>query len=399
MPIPETDELRTLQQKAYGRSGGLTDAEAARLRELERPSSSGEQHPSAARGSEVGEGSPIVERGVEAGEENLVVERGSEATETKRAPVPRRRLTDESSPGSDSPAVPSIAEDLAWRAALRRHWKAASAASALLALIGLGAGWALFAPRVHDAVQLTDAEVQRKLELDEKSSFDEGTLRAVARDADALVWFGTKDDGAQLCLVLDVADQSQMGCTRADEINSAFGLTATVTLPPEDDAPDGDFGASINAYAMMSTAGEPMVNIQRWDNDSSVLDQFEGEERARAQELLDEGYLAGVTLVGYVREQPAWIANRFTETGENERCLIVDSLGAVVCALESATLEDGLTIVSEDEDGLSLHVSAQFTTWGFPYLTVTESARASTTVIDTETGDPIEVTTPTDPGG
>ena len=137
-----------------------------------------------------------------------------------------------------------------------------------------------------------------------------------------------------------------------------------------------------------------MVAIQRWDNDASMLDQFEGDERTRAQALIDEGYLAGVSLVGYVREQPAWIAYRFTDSDQNERCLIVDALGATACGLDSDTLQDGLTLTAEVENG-RIEVSAQFTNWGTPYLTITENAGgASTIVIDTETGDPIEVTDP-----
>ncbi|MFK4853192.1 hypothetical protein ACI3KT_16255 [Microbacterium sp. ZW T6_19] len=404
-PIPEPDELRALQHKAYGRGGGLTDAEAARLRELEQPEPPRVDSPDAHSRPDPRSST----------DELPAVERGSEATEAKHVLISRPQGTDVSSRLFDSTAARSTTdareaaeepsestsrgarpttEELSWRPTLRRHWKAVAAASALLLIFGLGAGWALFAPRVRDAVALTEDEVQHKLELDEKYEFDEGTLRAVARDDDALVWFGTQSDGDQNCLVLEAAGQSQIGCARADDVNLAYGLNATISLPPEEDAAEGDFGASINAYGMLSTAGEPMVAIQRWDNDASMLDQFEGDERTRAQALIDEGYLAGVSLVGYVREQPAWIAYRFTDSDQNERCLIVDALGATACGLDSDTLQDGLTLTAEDENG-RIEVSAQFTNWGTPYLTITENAGgASTIVIDTETGDPIEVTDP-----
>jgi hypothetical protein len=291
------------------------------------------------------------------------------------------------------PAASPVAAS-SWRQDLRRHGKAVAAASALLLLVGIGTGWALFAPRVRDAVALTAEEAQHKLELDEDYDFDEGTLRAVVRDDDALVWFGTQSDGEQSCLVLDAAEQTQVGCSPTDGINTVYGMNATITLPPDEDAAEGDFGTSINAYGMLSSTGEPMVAIQRWDQDASVLDQFEGDERTRAQELIDEGFEAGLSLAGYVRGEPAWIAYRFTDSSENERCLIVDALDGIVCGSESDTLKDGLTITG-DGDGGRIDVSAGFTNWGQPYLTVTENpGGASTTVIDTETGDPIEVTDP-----
>ena len=401
--LPEPDELRALQRKAYGRGGGLTDAEAARLRELEAV----DQPPEPQVVARESEQPPVAPRGGTAAERRA--ERAERVEETKRVIRPRPQGADSSAPLFDSPAARSTTEaapdgshpeELApaaassWRHDLRQHWKAAAAASALLLLIGVGAGWALFAPRVRDAVPLTAEEAQHKVELDAKYEFDEGTLRAVAREEDALVWFGTQGDGDQNCLVLEAAGQSQVGCARADDADAAYGLSATISLPPDDDAPEGDLGTSINAYGMLSTAGEPMITIQRWDQDSSILDQFEGDDRTRAQALIDEGFEAGLSLVGYVRDQPAWIAYRFTDSSENERCLIVDALDATACGVESDTLQDGLTITAEDESG-RIEVSAQFTNWGTPYLTITENAgAASTIVIDTETGDPIEVTDP-----
>lgn len=382
MPDPDGDELRELQQKAYGRSGGLTDAEAARLRELE---------------SQVGPAEPAVTVvPLEAAAPALAGEQGA-------SPVPEGSAgsADGSEDAPRSAAGGSGMPDSTWRMALRRHWAIVAAASALLLIVGLATGWALFAPRVRDAVALTDAEVQRKLELDEENTFDEGTLRAVARDDDALVWFGTKDDGKQKCIVLDVAELSQTGCTQPDRLDM-FGLSATVSLPPEDDAPEGDFGTSISAYAMMSTSDEPMVSIQRWNSDTSVLDQFDQEDRPRAEELItDEEFSAGLSLVGYVQDQPVWIGDRLSDSASNEKCLIVDALDVMACDDDVTVLEDGLSVGAKDHTGSAVQIKVQFTNWGNPYLTITENVGdASTTVIDTETGDPIEVTTPqTDPDG
>jgi hypothetical protein len=404
---PEPDELRDLQRKAYGRHGGLTDAEATRLRELEdaaapdTPSPVPERPSSGPARSEIAEShdphDPVPER-----PSSRSARSGTEAQqrdEGPRDPVaegPSSHSARSGTAGQDAQET----TDSSWRATLRRHWKAAAAASALLLVVGIGAGWALFAPRVHDAVALSDDEVQRRLELDETESFDEGTLHAVARDEDALVWFGTKDGGEQYCIVLDVDGQSQTGCSSPDQLDF-WGLNASVSLPPEDENDPNDYGGAINAYAMMSTTGEPMVALQRWDYDSSMLDQFDDEERERAEALIEEGFQMGPSLVGYVRDQPVWVADRFTDSGGVEKCLVVDAFEATGCDEDSAALEDGLNVGYEGTDGRRVLVSVQFTRWGTPYLTVTEDVGgASSAVIDTETGDPIEVTTPqTDPDG
>lgn len=413
MPVPETDELRSLQQKAYGRDGGLTEAEAARLRELEHPAPTVRTE-APAQLMEPAEGTPSDDRGplrVADGRPRQASE-----TVTGRGLSPERAETDVS-PGPDRPTDRAEASALGhgptdadeqpdgsasgWRAVLRGHWKAAATASALLLAVGLGAGWVLFAPHVRDAVQLTEAEVQRKFELGQDNEFDEGTLRAVARDDDALVWFGTQDDGQQSCIVLDVAGQSQMGCSRQDEIDF-LGLSATVSLPPEDGAPEDDYGSAVSAYAMFSTTGEPLVSIQRWDNDSSMLDQFDETERPRAEALVkDERFQISLSLIGYLRDQPVWLGDRLSDSGSSEKCLVADALGVMACGDDVTVLDEGLSVGGQDDSGRAVQIVVQFTNWGSPYLTITENVGdASTTVIDTETGDPIEVTTPqTDPDG
>lgn len=406
MPDPETDELRALQQKAYGRGGGLTDAEAARLRELEADAA--------------GRGTPLVGHRDEATGSAHQVPAEAEQTDTSSArsdsppasatPAARGAEVDEDHrsaiPGAGG-AAPADAKGgapaagAAWRTVLRGNWKAAATASALLLAVGLGAGWVLFAPHVRDAVQLTEAEVQRKFELGQDNEFDEGTLRAIARDDDALVWFGTQDDGEQSCIVLDVAGQSQMGCSKQDEIDF-LGLSATVSLPPEDGAPEDDYGSAVSAYAMFSTTGEPLVSIQRWDNDSSMLDQFDEAERPRAEALVkDERFQISLSLVGYLRDQPVWLGDRLSNSGSSEKCLVADALGVMACGDDVTVLDEGLSVGGQDDSGRAVQVVVQFTNWGSPYLTITENVGdASTTVIDTETGDPIEVTTPqTDPDG
>ncbi|MFT4157272.1 MAG: hypothetical protein QM630_05000 [Microbacterium sp.] len=336
----EIAELRALQQKAYGRDGGLTDAEAARLRELEEAALAPVAGDASSRAA-------VPERGALGPASRFLSEERSD--ETKGAQESR----------SDTKGA-------------HGSWGLA-AASVLLLVIGIGVGWALFAPRSHEAVVLTDDEAQRKLELEESGAFDEGTLRAVARDDDALVWFGAMDDGAQYCIVLDVDGQSQTGCSEPDQVDM-LGLNVSLVLPPEDDSDPNDYGSGVNAYAAMSTTGEPMVAVLRWDYNSSALLQFDGEERERAQALIDEdGFQLAPTLIGYVHDQPVWLADRFTDSGSIETCVVVDAYEATVCAEESEARERGLHVVAIDTDAGSVDVSVEFTNGQMPYLVVTES--------------------------
>lgn len=376
--MPDLDtaaELRSLQAKAYGRDGGLTHAEAARLRELETPPSL--PVPAAPEESEEPR---AIEPTVPEQKESGSTADPTDAEHPSSEPVHARE--DDHAPDS-------------WRTALRHHWRIVAVASAVLLAIGMGTGWALFTPRVRDAVPLSQEEVERKIALDEKHHFDEGTLRAVARDDDALVWFGEKDDGAQNCIVLDAAGQSQIGCANPEDMSVYYGLTATVSLPPDEDAPLGGLGSSVNAFAMLSSEGEPMVSIQRWDHDASMLEQYDEAIRPRAEALMtEEGFRLGLTLVGYFRGEPVWSADREGESGQIDRCLLVDALDAVECLPDTDALRAGLGVSTVDRDGRAMHVGVQFSKWGQPYMTVTGETTVLSFEVDVDSGDPIEVTSP-----
>ncbi|MFF5625624.1 hypothetical protein ACFY5A_09680 [Microbacterium sp. NPDC012755] len=392
------EERRALQRKAYGREASLTDAEARRLHELEhalresaRPEAAAPAAERSARtavrdtgpvdgvrldGMRAGEVQPPVTRGV-VDEENAAAAPVADETETESA-------ADEAAPGI-------------WRT-LRSHGKPVAAASAVLLAIGLGAGWALFSPRASD-IPLSAEEVERKLELYTAQKFDDGSLRAVARDGDALVWFATKSaPESQSCLTLDVGEQSSINCVTDDEF-ATFPLNASISVPSDEGGSMG--GSSVNATGMLTTAGEVMVAINRWDYDDSMLSQFEGEEKVRAQALIDEGYQPGMSLIGHFRGESVWVADRFTDTGSMERCLIVDVVDASKCAApDNSGKQAPIRLSSGDADDSPWSLTVEFTGWGMPYLTITEGPTGgSLVVIDTESGDPIEVQAPVDPAG
>ncbi|KJQ55050.1 hypothetical protein [Microbacterium sp. SA39] len=379
-------ELRALQRRAYGPGGGLTDAEARRLRELERA-----HRPVAST-------SAAREQPLPADEDPAGVDReqvppsaaAREASETRETP-------ETSHPGRFA------------RLTRARRGGIVAAASALLLVIGAGAGWAIFGQR-PEIVSLTADQQERQLALEEEGAFDDGSLEAVAEEEDALVWYATRDDGAQACLVIDIAQASAESCQDADDLER-FGLSASVMVPPNagSDAESGVApGSSVNATMILSTEGEPMVSIQRWTSDLAMISQFQGTERDRAAELVENGFNAGLLLVGDFLSEPVWLGTRFVEGGGFvEYCMIVDGAGGrTVCTSEFDAAGRG---VSTDVDGT---VDGMPTTWNLrvqntqnqtPYLLIAQTVGfpnpGDRMELGGEHGDPIEVTIPSQPEG
>lgn len=389
----DLDELRALQRKAYARDGGLTDADARRLRELERA----RQEETAA----VREAPPA--------DVGLVDSVPFDLESGRRAGIPEIQeaaIQDAATRASEPPA----SEPQPARAASRLfgRWWAVAAASALLLAIGVGAGWALFGQRPGTVI-LTAAQQERRSELDQEGEYDAGSLRPIGQDEDALVWYATKDGGEQACLVIDIAQASSEACQEADTV--PFSLSASVMVPPNagSDAESGVApGASVNAYMMLSTAGEPMVSIQRWSPDLAMISQFRGAERDRATELVSQGFNAGLLIVGEFQSEPVWLGTRFSE-GDSfvEYCMIVDGIdGRTVC---SADIDAAGRGVSTDVEGT---VDGVPTTWNLrvqntqdrtPYLTIAQTVSfpnpGDKVTLGGDDGEPLEETVPSEPPG
>jgi hypothetical protein len=152
---------------------------------------------------------------------------------------------------------------------------------------------------------------------------------------------------------------------------------------------------------LFSTTDEPMVSIQRWGGSSTLVAQFGEAERARAEELVGDGYDLNLSVLGSFREQPVWLGDRSTESGPSQRCLIVDADGSRQCATIDEAVQSGLRVQLLDVDqetGELLSASVievDFTRWQTPYLTVTSGPA----VVDEATGESYLVTTgpPGDP--
>ncbi|WP_407358465.1 hypothetical protein LTA6_000293 [Microbacterium sp. LTA6] len=404
----ELVELRALQARAYGRDGGLSDADAERMRQLElqrMPASSADQGVSSRSArSTVGEAT-LIDRA-----SSSVVERGAQRRDETPAPASTadqrvstrfaRSTTEEGADGSTTEVAPELS-----RGTLRRFWRPLAAVAAALLLLGLAAGWAIFGQR-SEAIALTADEVQRRLELYDKGNYDEGSVRAVRRDEEALVWYATKNDGEFACLVLDVGELSTLDCRPVADA-AAHGMNAFLTLEESD--PDPETGAyestGIGATLLYSADDEPMVAIQRWTNSGNWLEQFDESRHPRIEELIAQGYDASMlSEAGTFDGQPVWLAHR---TENDARCLIVDreSSSAETCLPSAQALDDGLSLTIVDVDAASgitrrWTFDVLFTKWQTPYLTITADAGELFTVkpgdrveVGGEHGDPIEVGT------
>ncbi|CAH0228607.1 hypothetical protein SRABI76_02693 [Microbacterium oxydans] len=351
----DDDELRMLQRKAYGRDGGLTDAEAARLRDLER-----REAPAASI--------------AHAAEVSL-----PDAAEVSRVPTHTPEVVPAVEEATEDPSVddaPTTSRVRPRLRELRRHWRFATVASVLLLAIGVGAGWALFG-QDREAISLTAEQQQRRLELYDFGDYDEGSLRAVGQDDEgALVWYGTKKDSELQCLVLDVGEESGQQCAPRDDSNS-FSLMASVTIPGVAD-PASEFvnDIGVNAYLLLSTTREPMVSIQRWEQtNGSLVEQYPGAERARVEELMSEGIVRSLSIIGSFRDEPVWLLDDRADNGM-QTCLVVDAAsGDRQCVPTEVAIKDGISTVVFVDDGAdgseAWTIQVAYTVSQTPYLVIT----------------------------
>lgn len=420
MPTPEEiAELRELQARAYGRGGELTAADAARLHELEaarfprdagivEPSapSTPSAHPSAAAPSD-----PLVRRASAAPPRTPV-------TTPVRPDAAAAPPSDTSSPGiavSEDPGThrsspPTMEKgsraepEPRPRALLQRFWRPLAAGAAVLLAVGVGAGWLLFGRAPDAGLPLTGEQAERRVQLENEGKFDEGSLRVIGQDEEALAWYGTKNDGKLACVVLDVdvpdAElQSSQSCGVIDEVRE-HGVGTNLLLGAS--GASGGPQENLAAQLLFSLEGEPLAVIQRWETDGSDwLDQFEDADRETAERLTAEGYDPySIVIAGRVGDLPVWAASRpDPDGGPPHSCLLVPAgegvaTGTMECRPEEETVEEGLTAVAQLEDGTVWNLRLEYTKWHQPYLTVARAELVTVspdgTVEIGEDGQPVE---------
>ncbi|MGM7697741.1 hypothetical protein [Microbacterium sp. A84] len=345
----ETAQLRSLHERAYGREGGLTAEDAARLHELESKLRPVVVAPSVAEPLEVAApvsiGEPSTASEVEA----------SEAPPEEASAPPRRR-----------------------------RWLAFAAVGAVL--IGLGVGWVLWGWNTAEFA-LAAAHAEQRGELEASGDYDEGTVAAVSENHGVVIWRAERGEGEQHCVIATTSTQTQSGCAAMEDSNSETA-NATITVPEGDELA----GQTLSAYLLLSVTGEIVPTIQIWNQqDNNWEAQFSEEEREAIGRIEAAGFDPSLlSILGYDGDTPVW-----TSWG-GEMCLIAESDDGIVsdCASTTETPPTDL-ILAATVGGVPtqyiVHQSAtrgqQLTIVKVPEVTRVEVGDGEQIEIDDKTGD------------
>lgn len=337
-------ELRVLQARAYGRAGALSEAEAVRLRELE-----------AAR----------------------TAESESRGAEKPRPQVPEGVVTPrETPPAPDHPAgtdTESQGESLV--TILRRHWRLALVVTLGFAVIGVALGWLLFSDRGVAPIQLTAEQQRWQSGIVASGDFDSGSLRAMAEEEGVVISFATKNDGADVCLVLASADATAPACTTREQA-TIQGVDATLTK-----AVDGSQSYDIQAQMFLTPDGRPAVVARSFITSPQSTSMFASQAEAEAAATLAEETgldRRSIMVVGYDGDVPIWTG---IDMSTQRYCLVYDGSMTdppMVCddSLMLADADRTLVLdVSGADDGEITRYEYRFS-YGQQYLTVTKGLGA-----------------------
>lgn len=337
----ESVELQALQARAYGRAGALSEAEAARLRELE-------------------------------------------AGRTRRAEPPAPTAAEPRSAHTD-PAASSVVEgdgasvseeaiatgttrvDSAL-AALRQHWRLAVAIAAAFAVVGVVLGWLIFADRGPAPMQLTAQQEEWQSAIVASGGFDPGSVRAMTQEEGVVIWFATKNESADVCLVLGHEDVTAPACTTREQAR-ILGVNATLTKPVEQNQ-----NYDVQAQMFLTQDGEPAVITRSYITSPQSSSMFASPEEAEAATTLAEQTgldRRTIQVVGYDDQVPIWTG---IDASTQRYCLVYDGSmpdPPMAC-------DDGLMLADADrtlvldfaDDGATTRYEYQFG-YGQQYLTVT----------------------------
>jgi hypothetical protein len=339
-------ELRSLQMRAYGRDGALTDAEAARLRELEagrrriaEPPAARRAEPRVPQPARVEPAAPDVAAGVDG------ISRPPE--------VPTTGVT-----SGDSGL-----------AALRQHWRAAVAIIAAFAVVGFVLGWLIFADRGSAPMQLTAQQAEWQSAIVASGDFDSGSVRAMTQEEGVVIWFATKGDGADVCLVLGHEDATAPACTTREQA-TIQGVNATLAKPVS-----AAQTYDIQAQMFLTQDGEPAVITRSYITSSQSTSMFASEAEAEAATTLAEQTgldRRTILVVGYDEEVPIWTG---IDTSTQRYCLVYDgSMPDPPMACDDSLMladADRTLVLDVADDGETTRYEYQFG-YGQQYLTVTK---------------------------
>lgn len=191
------DELRRL---AYGREAGLTEAQAAELRDLEL-------RERALRGAAPDTGPDAPPQAVEDAAADL-----TPGTVSHR-PQPEG---DDMPPGADTAdrtdAAPTASSGAATRPPGMRRWLVPAAAAAAILLLGAAIGW-FGAARAAEAAPIMSVEQSElALDLEVDGEYDPGSVQLVGSEQNANLWRATRDDAEFDCVILTYRGDDSHQC-------------------------------------------------------------------------------------------------------------------------------------------------------------------------------------------
>ncbi len=344
----ESVELRALQARAYGRAGALNEVEAARLRELEAGKLRRTEPPAPREPEPAAPAPPHIEPAhIEPAASTVVEGAGTAVSEDRTTGAPH----------GDSAL-----------AALRRHWRLAVAITAAFIVVGLVLGWLIFADRGPAPMQLSAQQGEWQSAIVASGDFDPGSVRAVAQEEGVVIWFATKNESADVCLVLGHEDATAPACTTREQA-TIQGVDATLAKPVSE-AQTYD----IQAQMYLTQDGEPAVITRSYITSSQSTSMFASEAEAEAattlaaQTGLDR---RTILVVGYDDEVPIWTG---IDTSTQRYCLVYDGSmpdPPMVCD-DSLMLADAdrTLVLDVADDGETTRYEYQFG-YGQQYLTVT----------------------------
>lgn len=364
----EIEELRALQARAYGRGGGLTDADADRLRQLEDTRSPVVQSEPGFGPTSDAEREPLIDAVPLQATSLHGPGAGARVTAEPHRPTNPHQDTepprDGVAPASDEQPRPD-----ALPRALRGRWPVAAVSVAVLVGLGVLIGWLVFADRGAGAISLTPEQQQWQSELLATGLYDSGSLRAIREEEGVVIWSATQKGGENVCLILADGQSSAPACTTEEQVRSQ-GLYASITTVGE-----GELQNVVDAQMYLDDEGDAAVIAYSYITSSNSGMQFASPSEAEAAAQLEGfGYdRRSIMVVGYDGDVPVWFA---TEKNTQRACLIYDGsqpdpLHACVEGIWTAS--EGLPLMLDrvDEDGSTTRYEYELG-MGRQYLTISK---------------------------
>lgn len=340
----ESDELRSLQARAYGRDSALTAADAERLRELEDRRVV-----------------PVVESG---SAERIAAGPPVEDAESAAKPAGADGAADEidaASAGVPEGEASTEVEDAAssasssWRSilsALRPRWRSIALAAVVVLTVGVGIGWLAFGRSGAAAVELSAEQQGWQNDLLADGVYDPGSIRALAIEEGAVIWTATKGGQERTCLILGAGGAMVPTCERTERVAST-GIYGSISVKG-----GGNLQREVSAQMLFTASGEPAVAVSTYEYDptESGVTYANEKEAETAARLSENGFDASsLWVVGYDRDVPIWAGQ---QTESHTQCLIYDGStdeAPVTCA-DPETMQDQasnlvLTVVDTETGG------------------------------------------------